>query len=78
MLCFCPRVKLIGGGGVGGAGAGGTLGGDDWSDVFGMGSQPMSGVMYLHECECLCIYIVLNETDMHRIQDTQMCKNYAE
>lgn len=36
MLCFCPRVWLIGGGGVGGAGAGGTLGGDDWSDVFGM------------------------------------------
>ena len=27
MLCFCPRVKLICGGGVGSAGAGGTLGG---------------------------------------------------
>ena len=34
MLGTCPRVWLIGGGG---AGAGGTRGGDDWSGVFGMG-----------------------------------------
>ena len=34
MVGTCPRVWLIGGGG---AGAGGTRGGDDWSGVFGMG-----------------------------------------
>ena len=32
MLCFYPRTWLIGGGG--GAGAGETPGGDDWSGVF--------------------------------------------
>ena len=37
MLGTCPRVWLIGGGGGGVAGAGGTRSGDDWSGMFGMG-----------------------------------------
>ena len=36
MLCFCPRTWLIGGGSGGGANAGETPSGDDWSGVFEM------------------------------------------